>query len=295
MTFLPHTMIEIVRPEIICGAIRHALFDFDGTLSLIREGWQQVMVPMMVDVLMATPRHESPDELTMVVREFVDRLTGQQTIYQMLQLQEEVRLRGGEPLDALTYKYRYLDLLWRRICHRVEGLKAGTITREAMLVPGALDILEALRERGVTCYLASGTDMAYVCDEAEALGLTGYFTGGIYGALDNWQDFSKAKLIAQILEQHHLRGCELLTFGDGFVEIENTVEVRGIAVGVASDEVRRTGIDAWKRDRLIGAGAHLIIPDFRETPALIRYLFAEDLPQAPAGAPSSVRLAPSSP
>ena len=33
---------------------RHVLFDFDGTLSLIREGWPEVMVPMMVEVLQAT-------------------------------------------------------------------------------------------------------------------------------------------------------------------------------------------------------------------------------------------------
>ena len=35
-------------------ALRHVLFDFDGTLSLIREGWPEVMVPLMVEVLQAT-------------------------------------------------------------------------------------------------------------------------------------------------------------------------------------------------------------------------------------------------
>ena len=273
--FLPNTAIEIVRPNILRGEIRHALFDFDGTLSLIREGWQEVMVPMMVDVLMETPRHESREELTTIVREFVDRLTGKQTIYQMLQLQEEVRARGGQPLEALEYKRLYYDLLWQRIAHRVEGLKAGTIPREEMLVPGSLDILEALQARGVTCYLASGTDIAYVKDEAEALGLTSYFAGGIYGALDEWEKFSKALLIQQILKEHQLSGHQLVVFGDGYVEIENAVAVGGIAVGVASDEVRRAGINAWKRNRLINAGAHLIIPDFREADALVRYLFAE--------------------
>jgi phosphoglycolate phosphatase len=265
--------IEIISAAIQRGAIQHALFDFDGTLSLIREGWQQVMVPMMVDVLMQTPRHESSAELAVVVREFVDRLTGKQTIYQMLQLQEEVRARGGEPLDALAYKRRYHDLLWQRIVHRVEGLKAGTIPRSALLVPGALEMLEGLRVHGVTCYLASGTDVAYVRDEAEALGLTPYFTGGIYGALDNWEQFSKAMIIQQILAQHQLHGHELAVFGDGYVEIENAVAVGGIAVGVASDEVRRAGIDQWKRTRLIQAGAHLIIPDFRCAHDLLGYLF----------------------
>ena len=33
--------------------ISHVLFDFDGTLSLIRQGWPEVMVPMFTEVLPA--------------------------------------------------------------------------------------------------------------------------------------------------------------------------------------------------------------------------------------------------
>src|SRR5881392_3699683 len=86
--FLPGTQIEVLNPQVRRGRIRSALFDFDGTLSLIREGWQQVMVPMMVEVLKETPggRHEDDAGLATHVREFVDRLTGKQTIYQMIQL-----------------------------------------------------------------------------------------------------------------------------------------------------------------------------------------------------------------
>jgi phosphoglycolate phosphatase-like HAD superfamily hydrolase len=265
--------IEIIRPEDIHrGAIQHALFDFDGTLSLIREGWQQVMVPMMVDLLLETRNHESREEIARIVREFVDRLTGKQTIYQMIALQEQVRARGGEPLEALAYKHRYLDLLWDRISHRVAGLKAGTISREQMLVPGAVDILQGLCARGIVCYLASGTDIAYVRDEVDALGLTPYFAGSIYGALDDWENYSKAMVIQQIIKEHDLKGHQLVAFGDGFIEIENTVAVGGIAVGVASQEALRSGIDAWKRKRLIRAGAHIIIPDFCHAGALISYL-----------------------
>ena len=87
-------MLEIINPNIIRGRIRHALFDFDGTLSLIREGWQGVMIPQMVEWLLETPDHESEAELTAVVKDFVTRLTGKQTIYQMIQLAEEITQRG---------------------------------------------------------------------------------------------------------------------------------------------------------------------------------------------------------
>lgn len=277
MRFLPGTQIEIIHDDIERGHICFALFDFDGTLSLIREGWQQVMVPMMVEVLQReTNTTESPEELTRIVREYVDRLTGKQTIYQMIQLCEEIRKRGGKPRDPLEYKWEYLDRLWERIKHRVEGLKNSSISPDEMLVPGSRDLLENLKQRGVRMYLASGTDEIYVLDEAAALKIDGYFEG-IYGAIDDYKRFSKALVIQHILQKHSLSGKELVAFGDGFVEIENTKAVGGIAVGVASDEVRKKGINEWKRNRLIGAGADIIVPEFREQEKLVAYLWNEPL------------------
>jgi phosphoglycolate phosphatase-like HAD superfamily hydrolase len=274
-TFLPGTQIELINPHLQRGQIRFALFDFDGTVSLIREGWQAVMIPMLVEVLLETPDHESEAELTQVVTDFVTRLTGKQTIYQMIQLAEEVEKRGGTPRDPLDYKYAYLERLWVRIAGRVADLKSGRKGPEDFVVPGSFELLGALRERGVTGYLASGTDQAYVLDEAQALGLPLYFEERIYGALDDYRNFSKRMLIERILGENGLGGPELVAFGDGFVEIEDTKAVGGIAVGVATDEAARQGIDEWKRARLIQAGADLIIPDFREHEALVAYLFPE--------------------
>jgi phosphoglycolate phosphatase-like HAD superfamily hydrolase len=267
--------IELVHPNLPRGLIRHALFDFDGTLSLIREGWQQVMIPLMVELLMQTPAHESESELRGIVTEFVDRLTGQQTIYQMLQLYTEIEKRGSTPAEPLVYKRMYHDRLWARIEHRVAALKMGQVAPDAMMVPGARAMLQALCARGVMCYLASGTDEAYVFDEAAALGLSPYFAG-IYGAQDDYQRSSKKRIIERIIAEHRLSGREFVTFGDGYVEIEDTKAIGGIAVGVASNEATRTGINAWKRTRLIQAGADIIIPDFREHTALVAYLFAEE-------------------
>ena len=143
------------------------------------------------------------------------------------------------------------------------------------MVPGAVPMLEALRTRGVSCYLASGTDEVYVLDEAAALGLSSYFAS-IYGALDDYQNYSKKMVIERILDKNRMSGPEFVTFGDGYVEIEDTKAMGGIAVGVASDEVNRQGINEWKRERLIQAGADLIIPDFRQHERLVAYLFAED-------------------
>ncbi len=66
----------------------------------------------------------------------------------------------------------------------------------------------------------------------------------------------------------------MIGFGDGFVEIEEVKRVGGVAVAVASDEVNRRGIDAWKRDRLVRAGADLVIGDYRCREELLRMLFS---------------------
>ncbi len=268
--------IEIIRPDHDRGRFRSVVFDFDGTLSLIREGWPQVMIPLMVEVLRETGTAESEAELTAAVEEFVMRLNGRQTIYQMIQLAEEVRRRGGRPLDPLIYKHRYHDRLMARIRGRRAALASGAAAPEEWTVPGAHALLEALSQRGLTLYLASGTDLNYVREEAQLLNLTRFFGLRIYGALDDYQNFSKKLVIERILREHNLHGAELLGFGDGFVEIEEVKRAGGVAVAVASDEVRRSGVDAWKRNRLVQAGADLVVPEYRRHEQLLNYLFCEE-------------------
>src|SRR5207248_1512127 len=152
------------------GRFRFVLFDFDGTLSLIREGWPQVMIPIMVEVLRATGTNEDDVTLTSHVEDFVMRLNGRQTIYQMMQLAEEVTKRGGQALEPLAYKHEYHARLMRRIQGRLDALAAGQATPDDWTVPGSHALLERLSERGLTLYLASGTDVAFVKREAELLG-----------------------------------------------------------------------------------------------------------------------------
>ncbi len=271
--FLDNTAIEI-HCEVETGNIRHVVFDFDGTISLIRDGWQNVMVPMMVELLQTeTDTTETQAQLEALVVEFVDRLTGKQTIYQMIQLGEEIEKRGGTPQEPLAYKDEYNRRLLPVVEGRIAGLAAGTLSAEPLRVPKSLEFLRNLREMGIHCYLASGTDVEFVKNEASLLGVAPYFDGGIFGALREYKKFSKAMVIQKIITDFELSGNELLIIGDGYVEIENAKAVGAIAVGVASVEANRYNMNADKRERLIRAGADIIIPDFREGAQLIDYLF----------------------
>ncbi len=272
--FLPGTGIEIVRENPTRRPPRFALFDFDGTLSLIREGWPKVMIPMMVEILKATGTRESAEELTTLAANFVMELNGKQTIYQMIRLADEVRKRGGVPAEPQAYKQQYHDGLMERIQTRRDALQSGGADPEAMLVPGSLDLLAELQSRDVRLFLASGTDERYVREEVSLLGLDRFFGEHVYGAVDDYKNFSKQMVIERILRDNRVEGDALIGFGDGFVEIDNIKNVGGTAVAVASDESERSGRpDPWKRERLIGVGADIVVPDYRDRDALLDYLW----------------------
>lgn len=274
--FLPGTGIEIIRERPAGPPPRHVVFDFDGTLSLVREGWPEIMVAMMVEALQATGTPETPAQLHDVALGFIMELNGKQTIYQMIRLAEEIRQRGGQPEEPAVYKHRYHERLMAKIESRREGLRTGAIAPEDLLVPNSLDLLRALRERGATIHLASGTDENFVKEEARLLTLDRYFGEHIYGAIDDYKAFSKQMVIDRIIRENKIQGSELLGFGDGYVEIDNIKGSGGLAVAVASDEAGRSGRpDPWKRDRLIGVGADVVIGDYRDWAPLLAYLWGE--------------------
>jgi phosphoglycolate phosphatase-like HAD superfamily hydrolase len=269
----PWASVEFSHPLELRPDISHVLFDFDGTLSLIRQGWPEVMVPMFVEALPRQPG-ETEDSVRQMVFDDIMRLNGKQTIYQMIQLSERIKERGGQPQEPLWYKHEYLRRLDLHIGARVGGLSSGAIRPDAMLVHGARGFLEHLRALGLPLYLASGTDLSAVQREAELLDVTRYFGGHIYGALDDYKQFSKKMIIDRIIADNRIDGRQLLSFGDGYVEIENTKQVGGLAVAVASDEANNGSgrVDEWKRRRLLGVGADVVIPDFRDAVSLVDYL-----------------------
>ncbi len=264
--------IECLSPGATASRARVALFDFDGTVSLIRAGWVDVMVPMMVEELLGLDTGESEEELRTLVEGYVGHLTGRQTIYQMIEFAEQIRKRGGKPRDPLEYKHIYLDRLMDKIRHRIEQLRSESLSPDEMMVPGVRRLIESLKERGLTLYLASGTDQPYMREEAALLRVDSYFDG-VYGALDDYKKFSKKILIAKIIRDSDFEGEEFLGFGDGFVEIENVKEVGGVAVGVATDEPACEKVDPVKRKRLAAVGADWIIPHYRGHAELMNALF----------------------
>ncbi len=282
--YLAHTEIEQVGPTPAQLEIQHCIFDHDGTLSTLREGWEAIMEPMMVEAVLG-PRYESADSALLhrvatEVRALIDRTTGVQTLVQMKSLIDLVRQSGFVPereiLDEHGYKHIYNEQLLLLVRKRVGKLESGELSPLDFQIKNATLLLEELHSRGIKLYLASGTDQADVLFEAELMGYAHLFEGRIFGAVGKIDVEAKKIVLENIIRDHDLAGTYFATFGDGPVEIRETRKRRGFSIGVASDEVRRFGLNRAKRARLIRAGANLVIPDYSQLPSLLQAMHLGD-------------------
>lgn len=252
---------EIIRNQFSRGDFKAVLFDFDGTLSLFREGWPMLMTSMMVEFLREAGNQEPDQPLRHRVEDFIMAINGRPAIYQMMKLAEEIRRLGVQPKPAEEYLREYDKRLMAMTANRTAEVEKSSTMKTKWAVPGTHDLLNELQSRGLILYLASGTERHFMEPEAELLGVRNFFEE-IHAPTAGDRQFSKRAVIDRILLQHQLRGDQLISFGDGVIETAETRQVGGVAVAVASDENGNGTINTWKKDRLIQAGADWIIPDY---------------------------------
>jgi rfaE bifunctional protein kinase chain/domain len=276
--FLEGTEIEVIGELPADLKVQHCIFDHDGTLSTLREGWEKIMQPMMVRAILG-PGYGDTDparigRVAAEVRAFIDRTTGIQTLVQMKGLVDLVRQSGFVPeneiLDEHGYKLIFNEQLLKMMETRMSKLKSGEVSPADFQIKNAMTLLRELHRRGIKLYLASGTDQADVIAEARAMGYANLFEGRIFGAVGDITVEAKKLVVDRIILENDLSGRQFATFGDGPVEMRETRKSGGLSIGVASDEVRRFGWNIVKRSRLIKAGANLIVPDFSQLPALLK-------------------------
>jgi phosphoglycolate phosphatase len=261
-----------IRPGFVPPThIRHAVFDWDGTLSFIRAGWGEVMLQVFLDHLPRLP-DESDEARRRLAHDDIWRLNGKPTIHQMQCLADRVVDRGGKAQAAAEYQQEYAHRLDARVHSRLEAIRSGDLPAEAMQPPGALALLESLRSSGIQLHVVSGTEVRYVLTEVLALSLAPFFNGSVHGpSAPDDRTYSKRGVMDAILEAHSLGGDSLVVFGDGHVEIEQAKALGGVAIAVATDEsdFGSGHIDPAKRSRLNDVGADLVIPDYSDLPSIL--------------------------
>ncbi|MGI6238823.1 MAG: HAD family hydrolase [Christensenellales bacterium] len=263
---------EIVTPRTNPAPVRAVLLDFDGTLSTIRCGWEDVMRPLMLEMLSPGGQDASVAE---AVDRYIDQSTGIQTIHQMKWLAARAhRANPAAPDDPWWYKDEYNRRLMRVVEERVQALLSKRAPRDSYLIAGSEDFLRALKDRGVALYVASGTDDPDVRREVAALGLTDYFTR-VSGAPVREESCSKEQVIDALIRGAGLSGADFAVVGDGKVEIALGRAAGARTLGLATDEHARSGINPVKRARLLQAGADAIAGDFLDLRAILGFLGLE--------------------
>ncbi|HYG35187.1 MAG TPA: HAD family hydrolase [Clostridia bacterium] len=256
--------------------ISHVVFDFDGTLSWLRHGWPEIMCQLFREHV-PLRQGESEQALHDLLLGDILSLNGKPSIFQMRRCAELAAERNGQRPDPERLLLEYQRRLAAAILERTRKIQSGQCSRDNFVVHGARDLLKKLYRRGLVLVILSGTDEPQVKQEADLLNLTRYFGVHIYGGTPDHARSSKEAVINRLLREENIPGAQLLAFGDGPVEIQLTRKAGGLAVGVASDEDQNGSgkLDPHKLQQLNGAGAHLVIPDYRNPDALIECIFGK--------------------
>ncbi|MDR1318733.1 MAG: PfkB family carbohydrate kinase [Treponema sp.] len=285
--FAPGTDIEIINIETgrRGGFPDAAIFDHDGTVSVLRQGWEAVMHTVMVNAVLgrirgnsSVPKAGAPavksDELARInqaVSSVIEKTTGVQTLAQMYRLRDMVisfgYVKEEDLLPPEEYKHIYNQALLDSMEKRLEGVRTGRLSVEDVTIKGAAAFLKSLAKAGTKLYLASGTDEEDLRREARLLGYADLFTGGIHGSVGDIKNDPKKIVVQNIIAEIKAAGgtCgegRVVVFGDGPVEMREAKKAGLFAIGVLSDERQRYGRNVSKRERLILGGADILIPDF---------------------------------
>ncbi|MDR1655378.1 MAG: PfkB family carbohydrate kinase [Treponema sp.] len=304
--FSGSTEIEIIVAEFLpAGGPRAypdaAIFDHDGTISVLRQGWEEVMYTVMIDAVLGrisrpgsskksdVPKAEELSRIQDAVSVLIEKTAGVQTLAQMYRLRDMVLSFGyvkkEDTLSPEEYKAVYNQALLASMEKRLAGLESGRLSTEDLTIKGAVDFLKKLAAAGTKLYLVSGTDEEDVRREAGLLGYAGLFSGGIWGSVGDIKNDPKKIVIRNIITEIKTAkpknstgqetkppagGGRVVVFGDGPVEMREARKAGLFAVGVLSDEKRRYGRNTAKRERLILGGADALIPDFSWSGELAR-------------------------
>lgn len=249
--------------------LRYAILDWDGTISLIRGGWVEVMVDVGME--------DGPHMDRAKVRHEMLALNGRPCIHQMTRMVELVGKATDPRRRAEEYQRIYIDRLAALVEDRGRALRLGASPEEHM-VPGVGAFLAGLTEREIGASIVSGTPQEEVEVEAVVLGIAAQFKGRIHGPRDLAdRQFTKRAAIHGLVENHRVHGDELLVVGDGPVEVQEAKALGGLVIGVASDEAAPGSrqFDEPKRYQLRECGADIIVPDYLDAAALLKLVLGE--------------------
>jgi len=263
---------EINKKSYISKPVEAIVFDFDGTISTLRSGWEEVMKNFMLEMMSEVNICNALLEKEII--DYINDSTGIHTIHQMKWLLEKIKDSDKHhlmPEDPWWYKAEYNKRIKNKIKHRIEDLHSKRVSRDHYMINGCEELLTTLSHYGIKLYVASGTDHSEVLNDIAALNISHFFTK-VAGSPEKSENCSKEQIINDLIINEGVDCSNLAVIGDGKVEISLGKKVGARTIGIASNEDKSGGVNHMKLNRLINAGADIIMPDYTDISTVIDFL-----------------------
>ena len=269
MTTLNNNIEFIISPS--PTNIRAIIFDFDGTISTLRHGWEAIMENYMYEMITGNTEIIN-NELMNEIKSYIDQSMGIQTIYQMQWLKEKATLKNKTKiLDIWEYKTGYNDKLMEVVREKTKKLISKELFPKDFRIINSKEFIKDLYNLGHKLFIASGTDHDDVINEMKVLEIFEFFED-VKGAPTKKIACPKEAIVKHLMEDLNYKGNEIAIIGDGKIEIEIAVRINGKAIGMATEETYQLEVNKRKRKKLIEAGAHIIVPHFKDKEAIIQWI-----------------------
>lgn len=222
-----------------------AMIDWDGAISLIREGWQRIMQEYIANFI-SSGLPQKNDYLW--AQSFIKKTLGENTVEQMLGMIEKAEQNGRNDIPvsysekmalAEEHRKKYREILEKEV--RGKRIKTAKKNPDKFIVRGMKYLLEELKKRNIKIFVASGSEQegkGGIEEEAETLGLKHYFEA-VFGYNGSISPYNKENVVKWILNKYNLDPLQLLVVGDGPKEMKVGKKFGAVTIGLISNNVTR--------------------------------------------------------
>jgi len=227
-----------------------AVIDWDGTISLLREGWQKVMQEFIANYISSgSPQKKDFDW----AKNFIIKTLGENTIDQMLGIIEK-SVKNKRKILAEKLRREYRDILEEKI--RAKRIKQAKNNPDKFIVRGIAQFLEALKKRDIKILVFSGSEQNGkngIGQEARILRLEHYFDG-VFGYNGPVRPYNKDNVLKWVIKKYRIKDpSQILVVGDGPKEIKVGKKFGAITIGLMSKNITK--------EILIKSGADFVVYD----------------------------------
>ena len=243
--------------------LKYAMIDHDGTLSLLRKGWQPIMHAFWQEIYQVIFPAKMLEETQL--NSLTTSTTGMPTLRQM-EIFKDKYLQGasiglGKYADPVFLKNEFVKRLEEVVNKRKAEILADSSKAGGYRLPDSLKLLNFLTSRGIHLHLASGTDERSVLLDTELLGYSQFFGENIWGARE--LDWDAKEAVLSEWKEKGAKSGQVMVIGDGPREIEAALTSAVLRIGVVMDEENPLKPDMNKAQSLIEAGANGLVLSYR--------------------------------